>query len=140
MTVLSRHELDAAPWCRINWNIMETAESLRRVYGTLMFEIELTLSEASLPVDIEDSEPMTQVRLAERLGSGRAVIGSRIDALERRGQQNPNPIRSIDVSALCTSPRQVPVSSPGSSTLPSSSARNSARTSVDGSASNWQRC
>lgn len=94
MTVLSGHELDAAPWRRIDGTIMETAKSIRRVYDTLLSELELTLPEASLLAYIEESEPMTQVRLSERLGSGRAAVGSRVDALERRGaverQTDPN--------------------------------------------------
>ena len=93
MTILSGHELDAAPWRRIDGTIMETAKRIRRVYDTLMSEIELTLPEASLLAYIEESEPMTQVRLSECLGSGRAVVGSRIDALERRGavKRQPDP-------------------------------------------------
>jgi DNA-binding MarR family transcriptional regulator len=93
VTVLSGHELDAAPWRRIDGTIMETAKGIRRVYDRLMAELELTLPEASLLAYIEDAEPMTQIRLSERLGSGRAAVGARVDILERRGavERRPDP-------------------------------------------------
>jgi MarR family transcriptional regulator for hemolysin len=85
VTALSGHELDAAPWRRIDGTIMETAKRIRGVYDRLLSELELTLPEASLLAYIEDNKPMTQIRLSERLGSGRAAIGTRVDTLERRG-------------------------------------------------------
>jgi DNA-binding MarR family transcriptional regulator len=93
VTVVSGRELDVATWRRIDGTIMETGKSIRRVYDTLMSELQLTLPEARLLAYVGESEPMTQVRLSECLNSGRAAVGSRIDALERRGavERQPDP-------------------------------------------------
>jgi DNA-binding MarR family transcriptional regulator len=93
VTALGGHELDTAPWRRIDGTIIETAKRIRRVYDHLLSELGLTLPQASLLAYIEEGSPMTQVRLSERLGSGRAAVGSRIDALERRGvvERRPDP-------------------------------------------------
>jgi MarR family transcriptional regulator for hemolysin len=93
VTVLISHELDAAPWRRVDGTIMETAKSIRRVYDQVLSPLSLTLPEASLLAYIDGSEPMTQIRLSECLGSGRAAIGSRIDGLEARGavERLPDP-------------------------------------------------
>jgi len=89
----SAHELDAAPWRRVDGTLMETAKKIRRAYDSLLSEVSLTLPEASLLAYIAEAPPMTQIRLAERMGSGRAATGARIDALERRGalERQPDP-------------------------------------------------
>lgn len=93
MTVRSSHELDIAPWKRIDGTIMETARKIRKAYDQVLSPLGLTLPEASLLAFINEAEPMTQIRLSECLGSGRAAIGSRVDALERRGavERRPDP-------------------------------------------------
>ena len=90
---MSGHELDTAPWRRVDGTLMETAKKIRRAYASLLSEISLTLPEASLVAYIAESPPMTQVRLSERMGSGRAATGARVDALERRGavERRPDP-------------------------------------------------
>lgn len=91
MTVHSSHELEVAPWKRIDGTIMETARKIRRAYDDVLAPLSLTLPEASLLAFINESEPMTQIRLSERMGSGRAALGSRVDALERRGAVERRP-------------------------------------------------
>jgi MarR family transcriptional regulator, transcriptional regulator for hemolysin len=91
VTFRSSHELDVAPWKRIDGTIMETAKKIRKAYDDVLAPLALTLPEASLLAFINESEPMTQIRLSECLGSGRAALGSRVDALERRGAVERRP-------------------------------------------------
>jgi DNA-binding MarR family transcriptional regulator len=73
--------------------IMATARAIRQAYDKRFEELDLNLSEASLLAFVEESGPLTQTRLAERLGLGRAATGSVIDALETRGvvSREPDP-------------------------------------------------
>ena len=81
----SNHELDAPPWLRVESTIMATARAIRQAYDLRFAELDLNLSEASLLAYVEETGALTQTRLAERLGLGRAATGSVIDALETRG-------------------------------------------------------
>ena len=87
------HELDAPPWLRVESTIMATARAIRQAYDLRFAELGLNLSEASLLAYVEESGAHTQTRLAERLGIGRAAMGSVIDSLEKRGlvERNPDP-------------------------------------------------
>jgi DNA-binding MarR family transcriptional regulator len=82
---LPDHELDAPPWRRVDGTLMATARSIRRAYDRILTDVGLTLPEASLLAYLDQIEPQTQTELARRLGSGRAVMGARIDTLEARG-------------------------------------------------------
>ena len=72
---------------------MATARAVRQAYDLRFAELGLNLSEASLLAYVEESGALTQTRLAERLGIGRAAMGSVIDSLEKRGlvERNPDP-------------------------------------------------
>jgi len=101
----SSHELDAPPWLRVESTIMATARAIRQAYDLRFADLQLNLSEASLLAFVEESGPLTQTKLAERLGLGRAATGSVIDALESRGfvlrQPDPDDRRVwlVDVTA-----------------------------------------
>ncbi len=87
------HELDAPPWLRVESTIMATARAIRQAYDQRFAGLDLNLSEASLLAFVEEFGPLTQTRLAERLGLGRAATGSLIDGLEQRGfvERQPDP-------------------------------------------------
>ena len=89
----TEHELDAPPWLRVESTIMAPARAVRQAYDLRFAELGLNLSEASLLAYVEESGALTQTRLAERLGIGRAAMGSVIDSLEKRGlvERNPDP-------------------------------------------------
>jgi len=91
--VTSGHELDAPPWLRVESTIMATARAIRQCYDQRFADLGLNLSEGSLLAFVEESGPLTQTRLAQRLGLGRAATGSVIDALEKRGlvERQPDP-------------------------------------------------
>ena len=80
----SNHELDAPPWLRVESTIMATARAIRQAYDHRFEDLGLNLSEASLLAYVEELGPLTQTRLADRLGLGRAATGSVIDSLEQR--------------------------------------------------------
>ncbi|MEM7285349.1 MAG: MarR family transcriptional regulator [Actinomycetota bacterium] len=89
----TEHELDAPPWLRVESTIMATARAVRQAYDLRFAELGLNLSEASLLAYVEEAGALTQTRLAERRGLGRAAMGSVIDSLEKRGlvERNPDP-------------------------------------------------
>ena len=87
------HELDAPPWRRVDGTLMATARGIRKAYDRGLTDIGLNLPEASLLAYLGEIEPQTQTQLAKRMGSGRAVMGDRIDSLEARGavRRQPHP-------------------------------------------------
>jgi len=101
----SEHELDAPPWLRVESTIMATARAVRQAYDVRFAELDLNLSEASLLAYVAETGALTQSRLAERMGLGRAATGSVIDALEKRGfvERKPDPddrrVWLVDVTA-----------------------------------------
>ncbi len=72
---------------------MATARAIRRAYEIRFSDLELNLSQASLLAFLYESGPITQSRLASRLGMGRAATGLVINALEERGfvERRSNP-------------------------------------------------
>lgn len=72
---------------------MATARAVRQAYDLRFAELGLNLSEASLLAFVGERGALTQTRLAERLGLGRAATGSVIDSLEERGlvARRPDP-------------------------------------------------
>jgi len=87
------HELDAPPWQRVESTLMATSRAIRIAYDRAYAPLGLNLTQASLIVYLHESGPLRQTRLAQRLGVGRAAIGSVIDGLERRGlvEREPDP-------------------------------------------------
>lgn len=77
------HELDAPPWRRVESTLMATANAIRAAYDDRLAPLGLNLSLASLLSYVADFGPVTQTRVAEHLGQGRAVTGTQIDRLER---------------------------------------------------------
>ena len=79
------HELDAPPWQRVESTLMATARAIRRAYEIRFADLDLNLTQASLLAYLFEAGPITQSRLASRLGMGRAAAGLVIDTLEARG-------------------------------------------------------
>lgn len=98
------HELDAPPWQRVESTLMATARAIRRAYEIRLTDLNLNLSQASLLAFLFEAGPITQSRLASRLGMGRAATGLVINALEARGlierRTNPDDRRAWLI-ALC---------------------------------------
>ncbi|MGH9035454.1 MAG: MarR family winged helix-turn-helix transcriptional regulator, partial [Acidimicrobiia bacterium] len=63
---------------------MATSRAMRRAYDLRLAELGLNLSEAMLLAFVHQNGPLTQTRLADRLGMGRPATGAVVDALERR--------------------------------------------------------
>jgi MarR family transcriptional regulator for hemolysin len=93
MTELSKHELDAPPWLRVESTLMSLARGIRRAYDLRLEELKLNLSEASVLAYTQESGPLMQAELAKHMGVGRAAMGSLIDSLEGRGlvERRPKP-------------------------------------------------
>ena len=72
---------------------MATARAIRQAFEHRFEGLELNLPQASLLAFLQESGPLTQTRIAEGLGIGRAATGSTIDGLERRGlvERQPDP-------------------------------------------------
>jgi MarR family transcriptional regulator, transcriptional regulator for hemolysin len=64
---------------------MATSKSIRRAYDIRLEEIGLNLSEACLLAYVAEHGPLTQTRVAERIGMGRAPAGAIVDNLSQRG-------------------------------------------------------
>lgn len=73
---------------------MATARAIRQAYDLRFADLGLNLSEASLLAYVAEIGPLTQTRLAEGLGLGRAATGSVIDSLEQAGfvVRQPDPL------------------------------------------------
>lgn len=89
----SSHELDAPPWLRVELTLMATARAIRQAYDRRLGGVGVNLSEASLLAFVSESGPVSQTRLAERLGLGRAATGAAVDRLEAAGlvERQPDP-------------------------------------------------
>jgi MarR family transcriptional regulator for hemolysin len=88
---LTNHELDAPPWLRVESTLMATARLVREVFDVRLAPLDLNLTQASLLGYVAEFGETTQTRLADRLGIGRAAIGSVVDTLERRGLVGRHP-------------------------------------------------
>lgn len=80
----AQHELDAPPWRRVESTLMATSRAIRRAYDRRLSDTGVNLSEASILVFVHEQGPLTQSRIAERIGLGRAAAGAMIDGLCRR--------------------------------------------------------
>jgi len=90
---LTNHELDAPPWRRVESTLMATARLVREAFDARLAPLDLNLTQASLLGYVAEFGPVTQTRLADRLGIGRAAIGSVVDRLEARDlvERRPDP-------------------------------------------------
>jgi MarR family transcriptional regulator for hemolysin len=90
---LTTHELDSPPWLRVESTLMATARLVRTAFDVRLAPLDLNLTQASLLGYIVEFGATTQTQLADRLGIGRAAIGSVVDQLESRGliERTPNP-------------------------------------------------
>lgn len=90
---LTNHELDAPPWMRVESTLMATARLVREAFDARLAPLDLNLTQASLLGYVAEFGPTTQTRLADRLGIGRAAIGSVIDRLQQRAlvERRPDP-------------------------------------------------
>ena len=90
---LTDHELDAPPWLRVESTLMATARLVRTAFDARLIPLDVNLTQASLLGYIAEFGATTQTQLADRLGIGRASIGSVIDQLESRRlvERTPNP-------------------------------------------------
>lgn len=72
---------------------MATARAIRRAYEIRLTDLDLNLTQASLLAFLFEAGPITQSRLALRLGMGRAAAGLVINGLEERGliERRTNP-------------------------------------------------
>ena len=84
MAEAPNHELDSPPWQRVESTLMATARAIRRAYETRLSQVDLNLTQASLLAFLQESGPITQSRLASRLGMGRAAAGLVVNSLEKR--------------------------------------------------------
>lgn len=93
MAAAPDHELDAPPWQRVESTLMATARAIRRAYEIRLADLHLNLTQASLLAFLLESGPITQSRLASRLGMGRAAAGLVVNTLEERGliERRANP-------------------------------------------------
>lgn len=82
---LTPHELDSPPWLRVESTLMATARLVRMAFDARLACLDLNLTQASLIGYVAEFGATTQTELADRLGIGRAAIGSVIDRLQSRG-------------------------------------------------------
>ena len=85
------HELDGPPWTRVEATLMATARLVRDTYDHRFAELDLNLTQAIILVYVADFGPVTQTKIADHLGQGRAATGSTIDRLQARGLVDRHP-------------------------------------------------
>ncbi|MEM1334530.1 MAG: MarR family transcriptional regulator [Actinomycetota bacterium] len=91
MSALTNNELDASPWLRVESTLMATARMIREAFDARLDALDLNLTQASLLAYVTEFGATTQTQLADRLGIGRAAIGTVIDRLQQRGLVARNP-------------------------------------------------
>jgi DNA-binding MarR family transcriptional regulator len=92
-TSLTQHELDASPWSRVESTLMATARLVREAFDARLAGLGVNLTQASLLAYVAEFGATSQTRLADRLGIGRAAIGSVVDRLQAAGlvERRPDP-------------------------------------------------
>ncbi|MDA3031171.1 MAG: MarR family transcriptional regulator [Actinomycetota bacterium] len=93
MSSLTNNELDAPPWLRVESTLMATARLIREAFDARLKPLDLNLTQASLLAYVAEFGAITQTRLAEKMGTGRASMGTVVDGLEKRGliERHPDP-------------------------------------------------
>jgi MarR family transcriptional regulator for hemolysin len=79
------HELDSPPWLRVESTLMATARMIREAFDGRFAQLSLNLTQASIVSYVSDFGPVTQTRIADHLGHGRAATGAALDRLQGRG-------------------------------------------------------
>ena len=93
MSSLTNNELDAPPWLRVESTLMATARLIREAFDSRLKPLDLNLTQASLLAYVAELGATTQTGLAEKMGTGRAAMGTVVDGLEKRGliERHPDP-------------------------------------------------
>jgi MarR family transcriptional regulator for hemolysin len=93
MSSLTNNELDAPPWLRVESTLMATARLIREAFDARLKPLDLNLTQASLLAYVAEFGATTQTGLAEKMGTGRAAMGTVVDGLEKRGliERHPDP-------------------------------------------------
>ncbi len=93
MTTRPAPELDAPPWQRVEATLITTARLLRDAYDQRFAALDLNLTQAIVLVYVADFGPVTQTKIADHLGQGRAATGATIDRLQARSlvERHPDP-------------------------------------------------
>ena len=93
MSSLTNNELDAPPWLRVESTLMATARLIREAFDARLKPLDLNLTQASLLAYVTEFGATTQTGLAEKMGTGRAAMGTVVDGLEKRGliARHPDP-------------------------------------------------
>lgn len=93
MSNLTNNELDAPPWLRVESTLMATARLIREAFDARLKPLDLNLTQASLLAYVAEFGATTQTRLAEKMGTGRASMGTVVDGLEKRNliARHPDP-------------------------------------------------
>ncbi len=93
MSSLTNNELDAPPWLRVESTLMATARLVREAFDARLEPLDLNLTQASLIGYVAEFGATSQTHLADRLGIGRAAIGTVVDRLQSRGlvERHPDP-------------------------------------------------
>lgn len=63
---------------------MATARLIREAYDLRFQELDLNLTQAMILVYVADFGPVTQTKIADHLGQGRAATGATLDRLQER--------------------------------------------------------
>lgn len=92
MSSLTNNELDASPWLRVESTLMSTARLIREAFDARLEPLELNLTQASLIAYVDEFGATSQSQLADRLGIGRAAIGTVIDRLQARSITERHPV------------------------------------------------
>ena len=88
------HELDAAPWMRVETTLMSTARTLREAFDVRFAPLNLNLTQAMVVAYVNEFGPINQTQIADHLRVGRAVVGGIIDRLQDRAlvERRPDPV------------------------------------------------
>jgi MarR family transcriptional regulator, transcriptional regulator for hemolysin len=87
------HELDAAPWIRVESTLMSTARTLREAFDIRFAPLNLNLTQAMVVAYVDEFGPINQTQIADHLKVGRAIVGATIDRLQDRQllERRPDP-------------------------------------------------
>jgi DNA-binding MarR family transcriptional regulator len=90
---LPTHELDSAPWLRVESTLMATARLVRDAYDRRLAPLNLSLTQALVLAYVCDFGPVTQTKIADHLRQGRAATGVTVDCLQDRElvERRPDP-------------------------------------------------